>query len=103
MSVYMLGILKPDLFFALLGCRESKSVGWRTQEENIWVPLLRRGKSNNFGRVLYASNRLILPWREVSKAPTKNNSGFLIIKIKKNHDRKYLESDHLKQEWNGGK
>jgi hypothetical protein len=79
-DVYMLGTLKPDLFFALLSCRESNSMGWTAQEESIWIPLLRRGKSNNFGRVLYASNRLILPWREASRAPNKDE-GFLFKEI----------------------
>lgn len=73
-NVYMLGTLKPDLFFALLGCRESNSMGWTAQEEGIWIPLPRRGKSNIFGRILYASNRVILPWREASRALKATNS-----------------------------
>jgi len=71
-NVYLLGTLKDDLFFALLGCQESSSTDWTAQEESIWIPLLRRGKSNKFGRVLYASNsnKLVLPWREATRATT---------------------------------
>ena len=128
-NVYLLGTLKAGLFFALLGCRESNSMEWTAQEESIWIPLLRRGNSNKFGRVLYASNKLILPWREASRAPTKDES-FLFKEITienapqcenhsfyepycymRNpppgtatfivlvHDRRYSEPDELKQEW----
>lgn len=125
-NVYMLGTLRPNLFFALLGCREPDS--W---EENIWIPLLRRGKSDKFARVQYASNRLILPWREAAKSGLKDQSGFIFKEITienvphqdkhystyepelymRNpppgmvtfvvlvHDRKYSEPDEMKQEW----
>jgi len=77
-NVYLLGTLKDDLFFALLGCRESSSADCTAQEESIWIPLLRRGKSNKFGRVLYASNsnKLVLPWQEATRATTKNEGFF---------------------------
>ena len=78
-NVYLLGTLKDDLFFALLGCRESSPTEWTAQEESIWIPLLRCGKPNNFGRVLYASNsnKLVLPWREATTATTKDKGFFL--------------------------
>ena len=72
-SVHILGTLNPNIYFALLGYRtrmfRDRFTLWpgnmrSPRLQNIWIPLLRSGRSQNFRRIQYASSRLILLWPE---------------------------------------